>query len=91
MITAEALRQKIEAHRADQGSTEILELALWAFEGMEALQSMLSTPWNVEPASVPKAGVAAAPAYQVVGTMHVSLTKLEKAREALAKFPKGET
>ena len=51
---------------------------------VEALEGLLGCPWNVEDATVPRAGIDAAPPYQVVGTMHVSLTRLRMARAALA-------
>lgn len=56
---------------------------------VEALAELLDCPYVIEPVTVPKAGIAAAPPYQVVGTMHVSLTRLQKARAALAAHRAG--
>jgi hypothetical protein len=58
-------------------------------ELVEALQELIGCPYDIDTATVPKAGIDAAPS-QVVGTMSVALMRLRKARAALAKAT-GET
>lgn len=49
----------------------------------QMLRELTDCPWVVEEATIPKAGIEAAP-QQVVGTMHVALVRLRKARELLS-------
>lgn len=50
---------------------------------VEALEQLLDCPYVIEQATIPKAGIEAAP-QQVVGTLHVNLMRMRKARAALA-------
>lgn len=51
---------------------------------LEALQELIECPFDIDAATVPEAGIDAAPD-QVVGTMSVSLSRRRKARAAIAK------
>ena len=50
---------------------------------LEALRELVECPYRIDEASIPAAGIDAAP-QQVVGTMSVALMRLRKARVALA-------
>mgnify|MGYP003627074711 FL=1 len=52
---------------------------------VEALTEILDCPYVLEEATIPRGGVEAAP-QQVVGTLHVNLVRMRKARTALATF-----
>lgn len=47
-----------------------------------ALEPLVALPYVIDEATVPKAGIDAAPE-QVIGTLHVSLAKMRKLRAAL--------
>lgn len=49
----------------------------------EALSDLLGCPANIVQATVPKAGIDAAPPYQVVLDVSISLTRWQKAQAAL--------
>ena len=48
------------------------------------LKSLLECPYNIEPVTVPKAGVDANPE-QVVGTMHIGYVRYQNAKATIAK------
>jgi len=50
----------------------------------EALEDLLGCPADIVQATVPKAGIEAAPPYQVVLDVSVSLTRWNKAKAAMA-------
>jgi len=52
---------------------------------VEALTEILDCPYVLEEATIPRGGVEAAP-QQVVGTLHVNLVRMRKARTALSTF-----
>ena len=52
---------------------------------VEALTEILDCPYVLEEATIPRGGVEAAP-QQVVGTLHVNLVRMRKARTTLATF-----
>lgn len=82
---AERVTQLTEERR-EQAKQHQEDARCWQIERAwlrEALEELLGCPYNLEEASIPKAGIDAAPEYQVVGTMHVSLTRMRKVREAL--------
>ena len=56
---------------------------------LEALEELCACPQWVDEATVPKAGIEAAP-QQVVVNMSVALLKLRKARAAIAKATGGD-
>ena len=53
-------------------------------ELLEACEAIIDCPYDIDQASVPKAGIDAAPPYQVVGAMSVSYTKYQKLNAAIA-------
>jgi hypothetical protein len=61
----------------------IYELELENKQLLEALQEIMDCPYDIDQATVPKAGIDAAPE-QVVGMMSMALWKYRKARKALA-------
>jgi hypothetical protein len=52
---------------------------------VEAVSTLLALPFAIEEATIPSAGIDAAPD-QVVGTLHVSLAKIRKLKEILAQI-----
>lgn len=60
------------------------EVAIAMSELLAALRELLDCPFDIDSATVPKAGIDAAPE-QVVGTMSVALLRYRRARAAIAK------
>lgn len=52
----------------------------------KALNGLLMCPYLLEEATIPKTGINSAPDYQVVGTLHVSLTRHQQARKVLKEY-----
>lgn len=52
----------------------------------DALNEMLMCPYVLEDATIPKSGISSAPPGQIVGTLHVSLTRMQKVRDTLKKY-----
>lgn len=52
---------------------------------LEALEDLLDCPYDIDQATVPKAGIDAAP-QQIVGTMCVSLARMRALRVAVKTF-----
>lgn len=59
------------------------ELSVQLDEAHALLREIEGCPWVVDEATIPRAGIEAAP-QQVVGTMHVGLIRLRKIRAALS-------
>ena len=69
-------------------ATELRRLHEVNQELLEALSGFLECPYDIDPATVPKAGIEAAP-MQVVGNMSVALVRIRLARAAIAKATGG--
>lgn len=52
----------------------------------KALNDLLMCPYVLEEATIPKAGISSAPDHQVVGTLHVSLTRHQRVRKVLKSY-----
>ena len=57
---------------------------------LEACEAIIDCPYVIDQASVPKAGIDAAPPYQVVGTMSMAVTKYRKLNAAIAAAKEKE-
>lgn len=81
----ERLRAEIEEWNRifDMQEGKIDALRAKLAEAHALLQDFVDCPWNVEEATIPKAGIEAAP-QNVVGTMHVGLVRLRKVRAWLS-------
>lgn len=55
----------------------------------KCLEDLLGCPANIVQASVPRAGIAAAPPYQVVLDVSVALTRWNKAKYCLKSLEEG--
>ena len=55
---------------------------------LEALAELLDCPYDIDPATIARAGIDAAPE-QVVGNMSVALVRIRKARAAIAAATVG--
>lgn len=82
MIPAEELRQKIEAHQADKGCTEILELALFALLAKEALDKANLRFMAMGNSTIEN---GAPTAQELISMCEESAVRVQA---ALAKFPK---
>ncbi len=69
---------------AEQGRAALSAVTAERDRLREALEDLLGCPANVVQATVPKAGIKAAPPYQVVLDVSVSLTRWNKAKAAMA-------
>ena len=67
--------------RDKKAAAELRRLHAVNAELLEALEDLLDCPYDIDFATVPKAGIDAAPE-QVVGTMSVALVRRRKARAA---------
>lgn len=77
---------EIKAHNAElMGEVDTLRAKLT--EAHTLLSEIEGCPWVVEEATIPKAGIEAAP-QQVVGTMHMGLMRLRKIRTFLSASAK---
>ena len=69
--------------------SELLKIEQDSFRRkVEEIEELLDCPYTIDKVSVPKVGIEKAPPYQVVGTLSVSLTRLQKVKE-LIKSLKG--
>ena len=69
---------------ADEAAAELRRLHESNTELLAALKGFLECPYDIDPATVPKAGIEAAP-MQVVGNMSVALVRIRQAKAAIAK------
>lgn len=79
----EALRGLYKMHRETE-TREMLGLRARVERLHEALEDLLGCPASVVQATVPKAGIEAAPPYQVVLDVSISLTRWRKAQAVRA-------
>ena len=83
-------KQAVDAVRKAQvrAESERDVICAHATKLVDALTAFTECPYDIDEATVPKAGINAAPE-QVVGTMSVALTKLRTARALLGLVPDG--
>lgn len=79
------LRAQAGQHKLamDAACGELESLGAQLAEAQALLREFVDCPWVVDEATIPKAGIEAAP-QQVVGTMHVGLLRLRKVRAWLS-------